>query len=67
MPFILTAQLDKTDGVLTVWMDGRGRGKERKTEGVEAGTARWVEERGRSRVCKLAADKQMEKCKVGTE
>lgn len=41
------------------WMAAEGR-KERKTEGVEPGIARWAEERGRRRVCKLAADKQME-------
>lgn len=37
-------------------MDGWARGdrKERKTEGVEAGMA------GRRKVCKLAADRQME-------
>lgn len=41
---------------------GAGGRKERKTEGAEAGTARWVEERRGGKVCKLAADG---KCEVG--
>lgn len=39
--------------------------KERKMEGAEAGTARWVEERRRRKVCKLAADRQMENARCG--
>lgn len=40
LPFILTTQPDKTDGVLTAWMDGLGGGrKERKTEDYETGKA----------------------------
>lgn len=63
-PFILAAQLDKTDRVLTVWMDVR-RGKEGKTEGAEAGIARRVEEERRRKVRKLTAGGQMESARWG--
>lgn len=43
-------------------MEGR---KERKTEGAEAGIARWVEEKRRRKVCKLAADRQTESARWG--
>lgn len=36
LPFILTTQPDKTDGVLTAWMDGCG-GKEGKKDGGRKG------------------------------
>lgn len=45
-------------------MGAEGR-KERKTEGAEAGIARWVEERRRRKVCKLAPDGQMESARWG--
>lgn len=45
-------------------MGAEGR-KERRTEGAEAGTARWVEERRRRKVCKLAAHRQMESARWG--
>lgn len=45
-------------------MGAEGR-KERKTEGAEAGTARRVKEKRRRKVCKLAADGQMESAMWG--